>query len=176
MDKPPFLANVGLITPNFRAAWASLTLGFVTLIFCDFGQMIIPRLVGRSFDILAETQTDDLEAYVTPIVLILFLALLVAVFRYLWRHLIYGFSRTLEKDLRRRLEERFLALSMTWHQENSGGDIMALSTNDIEAVRLAVGFGLVSLVDAVVLGLSALGFMLSIDPFLCLLAFIPMPL
>jgi ATP-binding cassette subfamily B protein len=170
------MANVGLVTSNFRAATASLIVGFIALVFCDFGQMIIPRLVGRSFDILAENQSDSLEAYITPIVLILFLALLVAVLRYLWRHLIYGFSRSLEKDLRRRLEERFLSLSMTWHQENSGGDIMALSTNDIEAVRLAVGFGLVSLVDAVVLGVSALGFMLSIDPFLCLLAFIPMPL
>ncbi|MDR2386245.1 MAG: ABC transporter ATP-binding protein/permease [Deltaproteobacteria bacterium] len=176
MNKPSFMANVGLVTSNFRAATASLIVGFIALVFCDFGQMIIPRLVGRSFDILAENQSDSLEAYITPIVLILFLALLVAVLRYLWRHLIYGFSRSLEKDLRRRLEERFLSLSMTWHQENSGGDIMALSTNDIEAVRLAVGFGLVSLVDAVVLGVSALGFMLSIDPFLCLLAFIPMPL
>ncbi|MDR2368274.1 MAG: ABC transporter ATP-binding protein/permease [Deltaproteobacteria bacterium] len=170
------MANADLIFPNLRAAAGLLAVGFVALVLCDFGQMIIPRLVGRAFDLLAGLGADDLEPFLTPLILILLLAVIVALLRYLWRHLIYGFSRNLERDLRRRLEEKFLSLSMAWHQENSSGNVMTLATNDIESVRMAVGFGLVSLVDALVLGLSALGFMLSIDPFLCLLAFLPMPL
>jgi ATP-binding cassette subfamily B protein len=111
-----------------------------------------------------------------PLGLIVGLAILVASLRYVWRHLVYGFARRLERELRRELQERFTALSLAWHQRNYSGDMMALATNDIESVRMAVGFGLVSLVDALALGLAAVGFMLSIDPELSLWAFLPMPL
>jgi ATP-binding cassette subfamily B protein len=168
-------SNVRLVAPYFRQSAPLLLMGFVALTVCDVGQMIIPRIVGGVFDQLA-VFGQDIGAVVPPLVLMLCLAALVALLRYVWRHLIYGFSRSLEMGLRGRLEDKFLALSLGWHQANSSGDMMALSTNDIESVRIAVGFGLVSLVDALVLGLSAVAFMLSIDPYLSLWAFLPMPL
>jgi ATP-binding cassette subfamily B protein len=167
--------NVDLIRPYFRASALLLSLGFLSLTLCDLGQMVIPRIVGRVFDLLADRGTG-IGTIMGPLALMLALAAGVALLRYVWRHLIYGFSRRLEKELRLRLEEKFLSLSLSWHQANVSGDIMALSTNDIESVRIAVGFGLVSLVDALVLGLSAVGFMLAIDPYLSLWAFLPMPL
>jgi ATP-binding cassette subfamily B protein len=176
VKKPSSIANADLITPNFRSQAHLLLIGFLALIVCDLGQMLIPRLVGRFFDHLSSDDLVSNQIILQPLIYIIAIAVLVALLRYLWRHLIYGFSRSLEKDLRRRLSEKFLSLSLSWHQKNSSGNIMALSTNDIESVRLAVGFGLVSLVDALVLGLSALGFMLSIDLKLSLWAFIPMPL
>ncbi|MDR1656731.1 MAG: ABC transporter ATP-binding protein/permease [Deltaproteobacteria bacterium] len=169
------MTNFSIIAPYFRVAAFCLTLGFFALTICDISQMLIPRLVGRIIDLLADHSATG-RSFLPMLGMIVGLAAIVAILRYAWRHLIYGFSRRLEKDLRRRLQERFLALSVSWHQTNSSGDMMALATNDIESVRLAVGFGLVSLVDAVVLGLSAVAFMLSIDPYLSLWAFIPMPL
>jgi ATP-binding cassette subfamily B protein len=168
-------SNVRLVAPYFRQSAHLLLMGFVALTVCDVGQMIIPRIVGGVFDQLADFG-QDIGAVVPPLVIMLCLAALVALLRYVWRHLIYGFSRSLEMGLRGRLEDKFLALSLGWHQANSSGDMMALATNDIESVRIAVGFGLVSLVDALVLGLSAVAFMLSIDPYLSLWAFLPMPL
>ncbi|MDR1296003.1 MAG: ABC transporter ATP-binding protein/permease [Deltaproteobacteria bacterium] len=175
MTKGTGKSNVRLVAPYFRQSAPLLLMGFVALTVCDVGQMIIPRIVGGVFDQLA-VFGQDIGAVVPPLVLMLCLAALVALLRYVWRHLIYGFSRSLEMGLRGRLEDKFLALSLGWHQANSSGDMMALSTNDIESVRIAVGFGLVSLVDALVLGLSAVAFMLSIDPYLSLWAFLPMPL
>jgi ATP-binding cassette subfamily B protein len=169
------MGNLDLIKPYFVKSAPLLALGFLALSLCDFGQMLIPKIVGYVFDLLAEYQTNTNDLW-RPLALILGIALAVSILRYLWRHLIYGFSRVLEKDLRRRLEESFLNLSLNWHQRQSTGDMMALATNDIESVRLAVGFGLVSLVDAVVLGLAAVGFMISIDLKLSMWAFIPMPL
>jgi ATP-binding cassette subfamily B protein len=167
------MENISLITPYFRKNAVRLLLGFLALSACDLGQMVIPKLVGRVFDLLAEF--DAAPNLVPPLLGIAALAAGVALLRYLWRRMIYGFSRLLEKDLRRRLEERFLRLSLQWHQNNSSGNMMALATNDIESVRMAVGFGLVSLVDAVVLGVAAVAFMLSIDVKLSLWAFLPMP-
>ena len=52
---------------------------------------------------------------------------------------------------------------------------MALATNDLSAVQLATGMGIVALFDAVFMGLAAFGFMLYIDPLLTLIAVAPMP-
>jgi ATP-binding cassette subfamily B protein len=137
--------------------------------------MVIPRLVGKAIDLLSDFEASF--AAIKPVLLLIVgIALMVAGLRYVWRHLIYGFSRKLERELRNRLQEKFTSLSLSWHQQNYSGDMMALATNDIESVRMAVGFGLVSLMDALALGAAAVGFMLSINPWLSLWAFMPMPL
>jgi ATP-binding cassette subfamily B protein len=53
---------------------------------------------------------------------------------------------------------------------------MALATNDLSSVQLAAGMGMVALVDAVFMGLAALGFMAYIDPVLTVIAVAPMPI
>jgi ATP-binding cassette subfamily B protein len=169
------MGNIDLIKPYFLKSAPLLILGFLALSLCDLGQMVIPRIVGYIFDLLASFENRSAELW-RLLAVILGLAVFVALLRYLWRHLIYGFSRGLEKDLRRRLEDGFLGRSLSWHQRQSTGDMMALATNDIESVRIAVGFGLVSLVDAMVLGITAVSFMVSIDLTLSLWAFLPMPL
>ncbi|MDR3154935.1 MAG: ATP-binding cassette domain-containing protein [Deltaproteobacteria bacterium] len=169
------MGNLRLIAPYFRRSLPALAAGLLALTACDFGQMYTPLLVGGVIDSLA-AQGASRERLLRPLALIVGIALSVALLRYAWRHLIYGFSRRMEKDLRARLYARFVSLSVTWHNRNSSGDLMAVATNDIESVRLAVGFGLVSLVDSVVLGTAAVVFMLSISPGLCLWAFLPLPL
>ncbi len=56
------------------------------------------------------------------------------------------------------------------------GDLMAYATNDINAVRMLVGFGFVILVDIAVFSVASLFFMVNISLKLTLLAIIPMPL
>jgi ATP-binding cassette subfamily B protein len=52
---------------------------------------------------------------------------------------------------------------------------MARAVNDIDAVRMAAGMGLVALTDGVVLGLATIGFMLYIDIKLTLISLVPTP-
>ncbi|MDR2405590.1 MAG: ABC transporter ATP-binding protein/permease [Deltaproteobacteria bacterium] len=166
--------NLKLIKFYFREHLASLVMGVATLTLCNLLQMTFPRLVGWAIDILG-SGSEDRARILSPVLWIIGLAVSVAILRYIWRRNIYGFARLMERDLRASLYSRFVELSLNWHQENSSGELMALSTNDVEAVRMAVGYGFVSLVDAVVLGLTAIVFMLTISPQLCLLAFVPLP-
>jgi len=53
---------------------------------------------------------------------------------------------------------------------------MALATNDLSAVQLATGMGVVAFVDAIFMGLAAFGFMLYIHPTLTVIALAPMPI
>ena len=53
---------------------------------------------------------------------------------------------------------------------------MALATNDLASVQLACGMGLVSFVDALVMTLSVIGFMLYISPLLTIITLAPLPI
>jgi ATP-binding cassette subfamily B protein len=168
------MGDLSVVKAYFRRHLMSLLLGVATLTLCNLLQMTFPRLVGWAIDLLGSGAATAAEL-IKPVLWLVGLALCVAVLRYIWRQNIYGFSRSMERDLREALYSRFVSLSLGWHQENSSGELMTLATNDVDAVRMAVGYGLVSLVDAVVLGVTAIAFMLTISPALSLIAFIPLP-
>ncbi|NIR92584.1 MAG: ABC transporter ATP-binding protein, partial [Gammaproteobacteria bacterium] len=109
-------------------------------------------------------------------IMIIGLALGIGVFRFGWRYMILGFSRHLEKDLRNWLFSHLLTLDRVFFQRKTTGEIMALATNDLAAVQLAGGMGLVAFADALVLSLAALAFMAYIHPGLTLIAIVPMPI
>ena len=67
-------------------------------------------------------------------------------------------------------------LSARYYAENKTGDLMAHATNDLNAVRMACGIGIVAATDAVLLGLATIGFMLALNVKLTALALIPMPI
>ena len=107
---------------------------------------------------------------------ILFLAFGIGGFRYVWRYLLLGASRRIEKALRDRLFLHLQTLSISYFARTKVGDLMAHATNDIEAVRMSIGLGLVFLVDTVILGILTILFMIYIHPLLTLYAILPMPL
>ena len=59
-------------------------------------------------------------------------------------------------------------------QRTTTGDLMARMTNDLDAVRMCAGIGLVATFDAIILSLCAIGFMLYISPLLTLVCLAPM--
>ncbi len=67
-------------------------------------------------------------------------------------------------------------LSPPFYKRTKTGDLMARATNDINAVRMAAGMGLVALTDGTVLGMAAIGFMMSISVKLTIISLIPAPI
>jgi ATP-binding cassette, subfamily B, multidrug efflux pump len=104
------------------------------------------------------------------------MAVLIGVFRYVWRRCLLGTARRMEADLRDRLLAHLQTLSAGFFDRTQTGDLMAHATNDIQQVRMAAGMGLVALNDAIVLGAAAIGFMLYINVQLTLYVLIPMPI
>lgn len=161
--------------PYFRRHAVSLAVGLSALIVVDLLQLLIPRVVKHAVDGLtmqSATPASLAQAGLT----VLGIAAAIGAFRYVWRLLILGFSRIVEEDLRNRIYSKLLALPPAWFMTRTTGDIMAHATNDLDAVRMAAGFGLVALVDSILLTTAAIGFMVWIDLKLTLLALIPMPL
>jgi ATP-binding cassette subfamily B protein len=102
------------------------------------------------------------------------LALVAGVLRYGMRELINGLSRRIEYDLRNDLFGHLLKLDASYFGRTRTGDIMARLTNDLSAVRQAVGPAIMYLTNTVAGGGFALYFMLRIDGRLTLLALTPM--
>jgi ATP-binding cassette subfamily B protein len=166
---------IRLVFPFFRQYRLRLVIGFLSLLAVNGLQLVIPRIIKHAVDSL---QTADVsQASLLRYGMMIFgLAVCIAIFRFGWRFMILGFSRHLEKDFRNWLFSHLLTLDRLFFQRKTTGEIMALATNDLAAVQLAGGMGLVAFVDALVLSIAALSFMAYIHPGLTLIAIVPMPL
>ena len=166
---------IRLVFPFFRQYKLRLAIGFLSLLAVNGLQLVIPRIIKHAVDSLQSAEVS--QAILLRYGIMIFgLAVCIAVFRFGWRFMILGFSRHLEKDFRNWLFSHLLTLDRIFFQRKTTGEIMALSTNDLAAVQLAGGMGLVAFADALVLSIAALSFMAYIHPGLTLIAIVPMPL
>ncbi|MGE5527942.1 MAG: ABC transporter ATP-binding protein [Patescibacteria group bacterium] len=170
MKKPGLILSFIL---EHKTAYAA-GLGFLILV--DVLQLLMPKIQG----ILADKFTRgglvqaDLVRYAALIVAV---ALGMAVFRYFWRIRIMGAARLLDCVTRDRFFRKLQTLTPEFFNTHKTGDLMALATNDIQAVRMAAGPGVVMSVDAAFTIVMVILIMArTIDLRLTLAALAPMPL
>jgi len=152
----------------------ALMLGLSSLLAVDFLQLFIPRIIKNSIDALTIGQASS-ALLLKYALIIVGIAIAMAIFRYIWRYLVFGHSRKVEEALRNRMYKHLQTLPLSFYWRTKTGDLMARAVNDIDAVRMAAGMGLVALTDGVVLGLATIGFMLYIDIRLTLVSLVPTP-
>ena len=142
---------IKLLQPFYRSNWALFTSGVLLLIFVDLLQLLIPRLIGRSVDSFL-FEPSALLNYVWQMLVV---SVIMLIGRYYYREYILGTTRRLEYYLRRELFFHSLRLPMDFYDQNGPGKLMALMTNDITAVRMALGLGSILFIDAVIMGLAS---------------------
>lgn len=149
-------------------------IGIFFLLIVDVLQLVPPRLIGIISDnIFKGTATQSLV--VKNILYILFISIFMAGGRVVWRLYIIGTSRHIEYDMRNKYFKHLQKLSSNFYNENKTGDLMALATNDLNAVRMALGQGVMMFTDSIVLTITTIIIMLSISIKLTLIALIPLP-
>ncbi len=163
-----------LILPFFRQYKAQILLGMICMIIVDGTQLIVPQVIRSVVDTLAAGSLDR-AVLIRQCVFILGLGVLMAVLRYAWRILLMGSARNLEKGIRDQLYAHIMALDPAFFDRVNTGDIMAHATSDINHVRMAFGFGIIVLVDTLLLGSAILAIMIWTHPKLTAMALIPMP-
>lgn len=138
----------------------SYVLGIIWLLIVDVMQLIIPRIMGNLIDGLEDNVLDriDILRYALYIILT---GLIIALGRYFWRIYINGNSRKLEYHLRKTLFEHLLTLSPNYFNHHKTGDLMSHATNDINAVRMAMGFGVIMAIDSLFMITFAILMMIS---------------
>lgn len=125
---------------------------------------------------------DDLYKGVTAeklgryALILLAIALAAGLFKYWMRQAVIGISRHVEYDLRNDVFAHLQRLSLPYFQRSRTGEIMSRATNDLAAVRMMVGPGIMYMVNTLVVAVLAVGFMVAISPRLTLLSLLPLPL
>ncbi len=164
-----------ILRPIFYKYRRRIIIGIIALLTVDSCQLLIPRLIKSAIDGLSQNYitAPQLRNHAAAIMA---LALTVAIFRFLWRYMILGFSRLLEQDLRDIIFHHLLHLDRAFFQRHTTGELMALTTNDLNAVQMACGMGLIASIDALIMTIAAMSCMIYINPHLTLLAMAPLPL
>jgi ATP-binding cassette subfamily B multidrug efflux pump len=180
MKRPvfPFTKTLRNFLPLKEYFWQNrwpVMLGLTCLLVVDFLQLLIPLVIKSAVDLLT-LQTATSRTLFQHGMIIVLIAFMMSCFRYAWRHLILGHSRKVEEGLRNRIYGHLQTLSSSFFQRTKTGDIMARAVNDINAVRMATGMGVVALTDGIILGMAAIGFMMSINVKLMLISLIPAPI
>ena len=139
----------GLLSFLKRYIWQYIG-GLACLLAVDFLELYIPQFTGEVTDgLTAGTMTGKL--LLLDVVLIILVASAVAALRFGWRVLMFGASRRVEQDLREELYAQMTTLSTPFFQTHKTGDLMAYFTNDMDAIRMAVGPGVLTTFDAIVM-------------------------
>lgn len=109
----------------------------------------------------------------------LFLVGLVAVkglFSFWTRWTLIGVSRDIEYDLRNDLLSRLLLLEPEFYVRNRTGELMSRATNDLNAVRMVLGPGIMYSATTITTMVLAILLMVKLSPILTLWVLIPVPI
>ncbi|KQQ87843.1 ABC transporter ATP-binding protein [Massilia sp. Leaf139] len=136
----------------------------------------VPRKVGAMIDGLA-AHTLSSHGLTIGILQLLALGVAIYVLRVSWRIRLYGAAYRLGVELRTRLYARLSAQGPAFYQKQRTGDLMALATNDIDAIEMAAGEAMLAGFDGTLTLIMVLGVMLlGVDYRLALIALLPFPL
>ncbi|MFP4211790.1 MAG: ABC transporter ATP-binding protein [Alkalispirochaeta sp.] len=156
-----------------RYRWAYV-LGVLSLVVTSGSQLLIPWFIGRAVDTLT-IGSVDLTRIGGMMILMVGTAVVIAAGRLGWRYFIHGASRRIENDLRIALYDHLLTLPRSYYERTKTGDLMARGTNDLNAVRMAVGMALVAFIDGLFMTVAILVILFGRNPRLALFTILPLP-
>lgn len=148
-------------------------IGIAVLVLVDWLQLDIPEITGNIIDMLKRDMVDE-KVIFDSIKRIGVLAAMIAAGRFVWRYTIFGASRRIEYRLRNEMFSHATKLSQSFYNQEKVGGLMTYFINDLEAVRMAYGPGILMIVDGVVMGGLAIYKMASLNVKLTIYASIPM--
>ena len=165
-----------LIGGFVRRHWQSYASSAVMLVGVAICTVLIPRKVGALVDALANNRLGE-QDLLLGIAQVLGLGVAIYVLRVCWRIRLYSAAYQLGVELRTRLYARLAAQGPAFYQRQRTGDLMALATNDIDAIEMAAGEALLAAFDGTLTLVMVLGIMtLGVDWRLALVALLPFPL
>ena len=160
--------------PYLRRYWRSFAWGGVAVLLYNTIKALFPLVIGGAIDDMRLGLTR--AKIVHHALLLLLIAVLSAIFLYITRQVIIGASRDIEFDLRNDLFANLERQSAGFYHTHRTGDIMARTTNDLNAVRQLLGPAIMYSANTIIFTAAALPFMLRISPRLTLFAFVPLPI
>ena len=151
-----------------------VALGVVVVGLSAFAAVLGPLLIGRIVDAL--TQGAELETVLRLAALMVGLAAVESALRGVGRWRILDASRRIEYQMRNDLLAHLQTQHLAYFQHQRIGDLMARLTNDLQAVRQMVGFGILMLTNTLLTLTFTFVSMFGVDTKLALITLILTPI
>jgi len=110
-------------------------------------EVIPPRMVGEAIDAVYQG-TMTWNSLTLTLVALVALTIVTYATSFIWGYNLFGGSFVVERMLRSRLMRHFLKMTPAFFHRNRTGDLMARATNDLHAVSVTAGFGMLTLIDS----------------------------
>lgn len=181
MDKAPDPHGGTRLLGYLRAQWRNYGSGVAALLATNICTAGIPYLTKRIFDVLqGAEEVGAVGGEVRSVSLFALgmvgLAVLMAVFRVISRVFIFNGGRLVEYEVRNELYGHLQRLSPSFFGRMPVGDLVSRLTNDITALRLLGGPGVLNLANTAIVYVTAVTPMMLISPALTAWALAPLVL
>ncbi|MEH7072459.1 ABC transporter ATP-binding protein [Neobacillus drentensis] len=159
----------------FRENWQRYVIAITLLILVGILEVMPPKLIGMAIDDIhvGSINKEKIIHYLAILIAIMVLSYAIT---YVWMFRLFGGAFLVERKLRSRFVTHLLKMTPVFYEKNRTGDLMARATNDLKAISVTAGFGILTLVDSSVWMLTLLLTMgIFISWQLTLAAIIPLP-
>jgi ATP-binding cassette, subfamily B, multidrug efflux pump len=153
-----------------RRYWVAYAFGIVCTLGFAVLQMTLPVLMRDAVNAVQRGHSERLIHYA---MLMIAIAALIGVARAASRAIIFNTGRNVEYDLRNDLFAHLTTLGPDFYERLKTGDLMSRMINDLAAVRMMVGMGVLSFTNTPVTYLFAFAFMFSLSARLTLATITP---
>jgi len=162
---------LGLI-PYLKKYQALLIFGATMVLLTNVVAVTFPWILRNAIDHLYQEISRDILLYYA--LLMIAASILEGMFRFLMRRILIGVSRKIEYDLRNDLFAHLQSLSPSFYQRNPTGDLMSRATNDLSAVRMVLGPGIMYSINTIFTAILTIGILVSIEARLALFSLLPL--
>lgn len=156
-----------------------ILLGSFFILLTNFFGIYGVIFIGNSVDLIEEylhkSPDNYLELFKQAGLIILF-AVISGIFKFYMRQTIIVSSRKIENDMKNDIYNHYQSLTPTFYKNNKIGDLMNRITEDVAAVRMHIGPGIMYMIDLFFKLLCILYFMFDISWYLTLISLIPFPI
>jgi ATP-binding cassette subfamily B multidrug efflux pump len=196
--KAPPARHLRALLPYLARYKGGVVLGMLAVAGMGITGVLYPLIVGAIFDVLsraavplaqlghtAQIALGPMLHYYHPgsrrtlaifCVALIGVMLVKGVFSYWSRQVLIGLSRDIEFDLRNDLLDGLLKQESEFYIRNRTGELMSRCTNDLNAVRMVLGPGIMYSATTIVTMILAVVLMLYISPRLSFYVLIPVPI
>ncbi|NQZ01845.1 MAG: ABC transporter ATP-binding protein [Bdellovibrionales bacterium] len=146
----------------FKKHKRSFFAGIFSLIGTNLTDALPPLLIGYSIDQI--TRGESIDSIALTLAALIVATAFLAWFRYLWRVYWGRFNHSVAEDLRNHIYDKYTDLGPTFFSKTSVGELMSLINNDVNLFRMAIGPGVLVLLDSVIVLCIIPPLMISISP------------
>ena len=167
------LESFRTLWPYIRRYRKGLVLGIGSLVLKDVAAAAVPLMIRSAID--AMTDRRPFAVVLEFAGLLAAIALVKGIFQFWMRVILISMSRDIEYDLRNDLFAHLVSLSPDFYSRHRTGDIMARATNDLNAVRMMLGPGIMYWTETSLTFVLAIAIMAMSDWRLTIFAVLPAP-